>query len=73
MIVQRQERLGREMQRVVQEKELAEKHVMPVMEMVMLEHEVAQREAARRGMGAAADRGTPGNEWGRQNSLGYEY
>ena len=73
VIVQRQERLRREMRRVVQEKELAEKHVMPVMKAVMMEHEVAQREAARRGMAAAADRGTPGNEWGRQNSLGYEY
>ena len=73
IIVQRQERLRREMRRVVQEKELAEAHVLPVMESVLRDHESEQRRAARRGMGAPADRRMSGNRWGTQNSLGYSY
>ena len=73
VIAQRQTRLRREMQRVVQEKELSETHVLPVMESVLRDHAAGQRRAARRGMGAPADRSISGNQWGAQNSLGYSY
>ncbi len=73
VIVQRQERLRREMRRLVREKELAEKHVLPVMQSVMRDHESQQRAAARRGMRSPADTSTSGNRWGMQNPLGYSY
>lgn len=73
VIMQRQARLRREMRRVVQEKELTETHVLPVMESVLREHELGQRRAARRGMGSPTDRSVSGNRWGTQNSLGYSY
>lgn len=73
VIVQRQARLRREMRRVVQEKELAEAHVLPVMENVLRDHELEQRRAARRGMQAPPDTSVSGNQWGAQNPLGYSY
>lgn len=73
VITQRQARLQREMRRVVQEKELAETHVLPVMESVLRDHAAEQWRAARRGMESPADRSVSGNQWGAQNSLGYSY
>lgn len=73
VIAQRQARLRREMRRVVQEKELAETHVLPVMESVLRDHAAEQQRAARRGMESPADKSVSGNQWGAQNSLGYSY
>ena len=73
VIRQRQERLRREMRRVVEQKEMAERHVLPVMESMVADHRESQREAARRGMQAPADLGGTDNQWGRQNGIGYSY
>ena len=73
VIRERQDRLTQEMRRVVEHKEMAERHVLPVMESMLADHRESQREAARRGMRAPADLGTAHNQWGRQNGLGYSY
>ena len=73
VIRERQERLTREMQRVVEQKEMAERHVLPLMESMLADHRESQREAARRGLRAPADLGAAHNQWGRQNALGYSY
>ena len=61
------------MARVIAQKEMAERHVLPVMESMLADHRESQREAARRGMQAPPDLGATDNQWGRQNGLGYSY
>ena len=73
VIRERQDRLKREMKRVIEQKELAERHVLPVMESMVAERRESQREAARRGMRAPANLGGVDNQWGRQNGMGYSY
>ena len=73
VIRERQARLKQEMQRVIAHKEMAERHVLPVMESMLADHRASQREAARRGMQAPPDLSATDNQWGRQNGLGYSY
>ena len=73
VIEARRERLRQELKRLVGQKEMAERHVLPVMESLLADHRESQREAARRGMRAPADLGATDNQWGRQNGLGYSY
>ena len=73
VIEARRERLRQELRRLVEQKEMAERHVLPVMESLVADHRESQRQAARRGLRAPADLGTNDNQWGRQNGLGYSY
>ena len=73
VIEARRERLRQELRRLVEQKEMAERHVLPVMESLLADHRQNQREAAGRGLRAPADLGTSDNQWGRQNGLGYSY
>ena len=73
VIVQRQERLGREMRRMVQEKELAEKHVLPVMESVLMDHRATEQAAAVTALDALPDNSVVENRFGTQNPIGYSY
>ena len=69
----RQRRLKDELRRVVEHKEMAERHVLPVMENLVADHRESQREAAGRGLRAPADLSVSENQWGRQNTMGYSY
>lgn len=69
----RRERLRQELKRLVGQKEMAERHVLPVMESLLADHRESQHEAARRGLRAPPDLGASDNQWGRQNGLGYSY
>ena len=73
VIEMRRERLRQELKRLVEQKEMAERHVLPVMESLVADHRESQRQAAGRGLRAPADLGTSDNQWGRQNGLGYSY
>ena len=73
VIEMRRERLRQELKRLVEQKEMAERHVLPVMESLVADHRESQRQAAGRGLRAPADLGTTDNQWGRQNGLGYSY
>ena len=73
VIEARRERLRQELRRLVEQKEMAERHVLPVMESLLADHRERQRHAAGRGLRAPADLGTTDNRWGRQNGLGYSY
>ena len=73
VIEMRRERLRQELRRLVEQKEMAERHVLPVMESLLADHRESQRQAAGRGLRAPADLGTTDNQWGRQNGLGYSY
>lgn len=69
----RQRRLKDELRRVVEHKEMAERHVLPVMENLVADHRESQRQAAGRGLRAPADLSVGENQWGRQNTMGYSY
>jgi len=73
VIAARRERLRQELKRLVEQKEMAERHVLPVMESLLADHRENRRQAAGRGLRAPADLGTSDNQWGRQNGLGYSY
>ena len=73
VIQARRERLRQELKRLVEHKDMAEGHVLPVMESLLADHRESQRLAARRGLRAPADLGGRDNQWGRQNGLGYSY
>lgn len=73
VVVERQERLKQELRRLVEQKEMAERHVLPVMESLVVDHQESQRAAAGRGLRAPADLSRGDNQWGRQNGLGYSY
>ena len=69
----RLERLVRERDRFIGEKELMERHALPIMHAILAE----QRQLQEASMGAAVlagvDTGTMANRFGAQNGLGYGY
>ena len=69
----RMERLERELQRFVSEKELADRHVAPVFEAIFSDHKRMRLEAAGAGLVAGVDTSNRGNQFGAQNALGYGY
>ena len=69
----RMARLERERERFVSEKELADRHVTPVLEAIFGDHKRMRLEAAGAGLGAGLNASMPGNQFGAQNALGYGY
>lgn len=69
----RMDRLDRELERFVSEKELADRHVAPVMEAIFSDHKRMQLEAAGAGLVAGVSTSSAGNQFGAQNALGYGY
>ena len=69
-------KLGRlmiERDRLIAEKELAERHVLPVMQAVLRDDQARREMAATLAVGAGADMNLPDNRFGRQNAMGYGY
>ena len=66
-------RLSRERDRLIREKELAERHALPVLEAILQDHQNRQRTAGEVAFGAGVDGGTVANQFGAQNSMGYGY
>ena len=69
----RMARLERERERFVSEKELADRHVVPVFEAIFGDHKRMLLESAGAGLTAGVDTSLPGNRFGAQNALGYGY
>jgi hypothetical protein len=66
-------RLERERERFVSEKELADRHVLPVLESIFDDNRNLQKRATRAGLLAGLDTGTAANRFGAQNPMGYGY
>ena len=69
----RLKRLSRERDRLIREKELAERHVLPILQAILQDHQERQRAAGEVAFGAGVDGGTVANQFGAQNSMGYGY
>ena len=66
-------RLSRERDRLIREKELAERHALPILQAILQDHQERQTSAAGVAMSAGVDGATVDNQFGAQNSLGYGY
>ena len=73
IIKARLERLSRERDRLIREKELAERHALPILQAVL--QDIRRREGAAADMAIASgvDVVTVANQFGVQNSMGYGY
>ena len=69
----RLKRLSRERDRLIREKELAERHALPILEAILQDQQNRQRVAGEVAFGAGVDGGTVANQFGAQNSMGYGY
>ena len=66
-------RLSRERDRLIREKELAERHALPILQAILQDHQERQTGAAGVAMSAGVDGATVDNQFGAQNSMGYGY
>ena len=66
-------RLSRERDRLIREKELAERHALPILQAILQDRQNRQRAAAEVAFGARVDGTTVANQFGAQNSMGYGY
>ena len=66
-------RLMRESERFIQEKETAERHLLPVMREVMAHRQEVRDRASGAALAAADDPSVAGKRFGAQNALGYGY
>ena len=66
-------RLERERDRFIGEKELLERHALPVMQAILQDHRERRRGASRMMAGAEVDTATTANRFGAQHPLGYGY
>ena len=66
-------RLERERDRFIGEKELLERHALPVMQAILQDHRERKQGAGRMMAGAGVDTATPANRFGAQHPLGYGY
>ena len=73
IIEARLERLERERDRFVSEKELMERHALPVLQAILQDHRDRKRGAGRMMAGAGVDTATVANRFGAQHPLGYGY
>ena len=73
IIRSRLERLSRERDRLIREKELAERHALPILQAVLQDVQERQGAAAGLALGARIDGTTVANQFGGQNSMGYGY
>ena len=73
IIKARLKRLSRERDRLIREKELAERHALPILQAVL--QDIRRREGAAADMAIASgvDAVTVANQFGAQNSMGYGY
>ena len=69
----RLKRLSRERDRLIREKELAERHALPILEAILQDQQNRQRVAGEVAFGAGVDGGIVANQFGAQNSMGYGY
>jgi len=66
-------RLVRERDRFIGEKELMERHAMPVMQAILTDQRRLQQESAGAAVIAGIDTGTAGSRFGAQSVMGYGY
>ena len=69
----RLKRLSRERDRLIREKELAERHALPILQAILQDHQERQGAAAGAAIAARVDGATVANRFGAQNSMGYGY
>ena len=73
VILGRLARLQRERERFISEKELADRHVLPVLDAIFDDNRILQMQATRAGLLAGLDPGAAANRFGAQNPMGYGY
>ena len=73
VILGRLARLQRERERFISEKELADRHVAPVLDAIFDDNRILQMQATRAGLLAGLDPGAAANRFGAQNPMGYGY
>ena len=66
-------RLMRERDRLIGEKELMERHALPVMRAILTDQRRLQQESTGAAVIAGVDTGTAGNSFGAQSAMGYGY
>ena len=66
-------RLSRERDRLIREKELAERHALPILEAILQDHQERQGAAAGMAIASGVDAAMVVNQFGVQNSMGYGY
>ena len=66
-------RLERERDRFIGEKELLERHALPVMQAILQDYRERKQGAGRMMAGVEVDTATPANRFGAQHPLGYGY
>ena len=73
IIKARLERLERERDRFISEKELMERHAVPVLQAILQDHRERKQAARDMMAGAGVDTATTANRFGAQHPLGYGY
>ena len=66
-------RLERERDRFISEKELTERHALPVLQAILADARQRQQAAGGIMVAAGVDAGTPDNQFGAQHPMGYGY
>ena len=73
IIQARLSRLERERDRFISEKELTERHALPVLQAILADARQRQQAAGGVMVAAGVDTATPDNQFGAQHPMGYGY